>query len=58
MAALYAVLGDHNAALERLERAHAARDPALMNLKISPAFDSLRPDPRFQAIVQRIGLTP
>lgn len=55
MAALSAVLGDENGAFDRLEQAYATRDPGLMNLKISPAFDRLRSHPRFQAILHRVG---
>jgi len=37
-------------ALERFER-----DSGLRNLRIEPAFDPLRDDPRFQAIERAVG---
>ena len=58
MAYLYLALGDKEGAMSALERAYAARDPHLQNLKIDPHFDGLRGDPRFQDLLRRVGLTP
>jgi len=38
-----------------LERAHQARDRAMIYLQVNPRFDALRPDPRFEALVSRMG---
>ena len=52
--ALVAVgMGDPEAALEHLRAAVARRDPALMTLRTSPAWDPLRDDSRFREIVQQ-----
>lgn len=56
LAYLDIALGDKEGAMIRLEKAYAARDPHLQNLKIDPHFDSLRSDPRFQDLVKRVGL--
>lgn len=39
-----------------LERAYQERDPALMLLKVDPANDGFRQDPRFQDLLRRLGL--
>ena len=57
-ARVYALLGDRDAALSELQRAAAERNPGLEMIKVEPAFASLRDDPRFTAIVARMGLPP
>jgi pentatricopeptide repeat protein len=41
-----------------LEQAYAERDPYLTLLNADPVYDNLRADPRFTALVQKIGLGP
>jgi adenylate cyclase len=48
-------LGQKDRALERLERAIVEHDPNCLYLKVDPALDSLRTEPRFQALVKKIG---
>lgn len=48
--------GETSQALDWLDRAYEERDPWLTALKIDPAFDRLRPEPRFIALAERIGL--
>jgi Predicted integral membrane protein len=55
-ASIYARLGDKDEAFSLLDRAYAQRNMWLMNLKVDPRFDSLHSDPRFQALLDRIGL--
>jgi serine/threonine-protein kinase len=56
IAAIHASLGDADAAIAELERALTERASTLGFLAQNPAFRSLRGDPRFIDIVQRIGL--
>jgi tetratricopeptide (TPR) repeat protein len=56
MAMAYVGLGDPDEAFGWLERAVDEHDPHVLGLNIIPAFRPLHPDPRFRALVQRIGL--
>jgi len=58
LATVYTGLGDKERALQMLEKAYAARDLQMNTLLVATQFDSLRSDPRFQQLVQRVGLTP
>jgi DNA-binding winged helix-turn-helix (wHTH) protein/TolB-like protein/Tfp pilus assembly protein PilF len=58
LAYLYTRLGMKDEALTELERAVADRDIFILQLKIDPAFDSLRDDPRYAQLLRRIGLEP
>jgi hypothetical protein len=49
-------LGDTERAFEWLQKAIEARDSQMGVLKVEPAFDALRSDPRFTALVERVGL--
>jgi TolB-like protein/DNA-binding winged helix-turn-helix (wHTH) protein/Tfp pilus assembly protein PilF len=55
-AVLYAALGERDTAFEYLERAFEERDPMLLAVKVDPACDPLRSDPRFDELLRRIGL--
>ena len=56
LATIYASLGEHDRALDWLDRAYADRDVQVVALKVDPALDPLRPTTRFQELVARIGL--
>lgn len=56
MASIYAALGDKNQAFALLNKAFEERDFVLVLLKVEPMFDPLRSDPRFAAMVRRVGL--
>jgi hypothetical protein len=43
------------AAIVWLEKAYKERSDFLLVLKVDPLFDGLRPDPRFQDLLRRIG---
>jgi tetratricopeptide (TPR) repeat protein len=58
IALIYGGLGDNRQALDWLEMAYKEHAPSLNLLKLSPAFDSLRSEPRFTELVKRIGLPP
>jgi len=49
-------LGETERALELLELSCEHRNTWLILLSVEPMFDSIRADPRFQAIVRRVGL--
>jgi serine/threonine-protein kinase len=49
-------LGEKDEALASLEKGCSERDVRLTLLKVDPRWDSLRSDPRFVAILKRIGL--
>ena len=56
IAYVYVGLGDKDRAFEWLHRAIEARDWQLGMLNVEPAFDGLRSDPRFAALLGRVGL--
>ncbi|MCH9001762.1 MAG: protein kinase [Planctomycetes bacterium] len=58
MAKLYLGLGDNARTFEWLDRAYVERSNILTRLNHHPAFDSLRGDPRFEELLQRIDLNP
>jgi tetratricopeptide (TPR) repeat protein len=49
-------LGNKDQALLRLEQAYEARSVNLIYMNVDPIFDSLRGDPRFNELRQRVGL--
>jgi len=53
---VYAGLGDRDKAFEWLQRAYEERSRALVFLLVEPKLDPLRPDPRFQDLLRRVGL--
>jgi TolB-like protein/uncharacterized protein YpiB (UPF0302 family) len=55
-AMIYLRLGDKEKTFEFLEKSYAARDRWLINIKQDPQWDSIRTDPRFTELVQKIGL--
>lgn len=58
MAGAFLAMGDREQALAWLERAYAEHDNGLTGLKVSPGWDPLRKDPRFQSLLRRVGLAP
>jgi tetratricopeptide (TPR) repeat protein len=50
--------GDLDAAFEHLHRLIDARDPRLVHLAVSPLWDTLRADPRFNQCLARMKLRP
>jgi len=51
-------VGDKEEALADLEKAYSEHFGILVTLKVEPAFDPLRSDPRFQDLLRRAGLWP
>ena len=56
IAAIYAALGDKDKAFAELEKSYQDRDWFLPRLKVDPIFDSLHDDPRYNDLLNRIGL--
>jgi len=54
----YAFLGDQEQTLKFLDAAYRERSPWLPFLQNEPVFDFLHPDPRYRALVNKIGLPP
>jgi serine/threonine-protein kinase len=55
IAVIYNGLDDKDEALRWLEKAYDDRDVRLAYLKVDPAWDSFRSDPRFTAFLMRVG---
>jgi eukaryotic-like serine/threonine-protein kinase len=55
-AGIYVGLGEHDRALEYLEKSYAEHCHWLIYLHIDPSMDSLRDNPRFQGLLRRVGL--
>ncbi len=58
LALVHLGLGEKERALEILEEGCRQREIVLQPLKVHPAFDELRGEPRFTAILQRMRLLP
>jgi TolB-like protein/Flp pilus assembly protein TadD len=56
VARLHALLGEKDAALEWAGKAFDHRDPNLLFIKVDPNFDSLRSDPRYLALLEKMNL--
>jgi TolB-like protein/DNA-binding winged helix-turn-helix (wHTH) protein len=54
----YAYLGDKNATLKFLDLAYHERSPWLIQIQNEPIFDFVHSDPRYHALVGKLGLTP
>lgn len=53
---VYLGLGDHERALDSLEAAHDARSGGIAYLRIEPVLDPIRAHPRFNALLEKVGL--
>ncbi len=53
-----AIVGDHEGALDALERAFLERSGSrsVLSMKVNPVYDPLRDESRFKALLQRVGL--
>jgi len=55
LARILAALGDKDRAFAELDSAYAERAWPMFYLRVEPAFESLRTDPRFTQLVEKIG---
>jgi TolB-like protein/DNA-binding winged helix-turn-helix (wHTH) protein/Tfp pilus assembly protein PilF len=53
---VYAALGDKTRAIELLEKATDEKVGWVVSLGVEPGFDSLRAEPRFQRLTERVGI--
>jgi hypothetical protein len=53
----YLGMGNKDQALSWLEKAYAQHSNLMVTLKVEPAFDPLRSDPRFQNLMRRVGFS-
>jgi len=56
LAILYMGLDEKASAFEWLEKAYQERSSWLVSLKVEPILDGLRSDPRFTALLKKVGL--
>jgi tetratricopeptide (TPR) repeat protein len=55
MAETYMRLGDRDQAFHWLQKAYDVKHPGLAALKVEPAMDGLRDDPRFAELLRRVN---
>jgi adenylate cyclase len=55
-AAIYLGLGEKEKALDWLDKCYENQESACWLLKVDPIYDSVRNEPRFQALLKKIGL--
>src|ERR1700757_2012338 len=55
-AAIYLGLGEKEKALDWLDVAYENRESACWLLKVDPIYDGIRNEPRFQALLKKVGL--
>ena len=55
LAWMNSVLGRRDEAMKWLETAYAERSAEMYLVNVDPTLDSLRSDPRFKALVKRMG---
>ena len=58
IASIHAGLGESDRAFVWLARAEVAREPELGFIKVDPKWDPIRKDPRFTALLTKLGFAP
>jgi serine/threonine-protein kinase len=56
IALIHLGLGEKEQALDWLEKGYARRESALTGMGVHPAYDALRGEPRFETLLERLGL--
>jgi len=57
LARIYAALGNNAEAMKNLEQVYNDRSESAVWLNVDPSLDTLRKDPRFIALIRKVGLT-
>jgi hypothetical protein len=55
---IHSRLNENDRAINLLNQAYEARDHQMAQLKVNPAFDSLRSDPHFAELLRLMNLSP
>ena len=58
LALVHAALGENDSAFACLEKGYERREESVLSLKVDPKVDPPRSDPRFSALLKRIGVEP
>lgn len=58
IANIHAALGELDQAFAELQKAYVGRDWDMNRLKVDPFMDSLHGDPRYEKLIQQMGLPP
>jgi hypothetical protein len=56
LALVYAALGEIDTAFNCLEESYEEHEESILSLKVDPKMDPLRSDPRFLALLKKIGV--
>jgi serine/threonine protein kinase/Tfp pilus assembly protein PilF len=56
IAALYAMLGENDKAMDWLEKNYQEHSKTMMTIKVDPRLERLQSDPRFKEMLARVGL--
>jgi TolB-like protein/lipopolysaccharide biosynthesis regulator YciM len=56
LALVHAAIGENDMAFEWLEKSYERREESILSLKVDPKVDALRKDPRFIALLRKIGI--
>jgi TolB-like protein/AraC-like DNA-binding protein len=54
----YAIIGEKKKALDYLEEAFKMHEPGLPSINYDPRYNNIRNEPRFQALLDNMGLAP
>jgi eukaryotic-like serine/threonine-protein kinase len=57
LARIYVALGNNDEAMKNLEQMYNDRSESAVWLNVDPSLDTLRKDPRFIALIRKVGLT-
>ncbi len=56
LARIYAALGNNDEAMKNLEKVYNDRSESAVWLKVDPSLETLRKDPRFIALIRKVGM--